>query len=346
MKATILSTSEFVRRLLIIVAFGAILALLYQVIGLLLILFGAVLLAVVLSSASNALCGVTKVSRGWALSVVVITLLVVVGAVVWQFGSRISVEVAQLYAAIPASLTQLRATVASFSWGQRLIDEASSVNLTAEGGTVLSHVMGAVNSLLGIVTDAVLIFSGGLYLAAQPALYRSGLLSLVPRAYRPRGAEVLDGLYDALRHWLAGQLVSMVVVGVLFAAALTMIGVPSALVLGLIAALAEFIPLVGPVIATIPAVLDSLTLGISTVAWVVLAFVVIQQIESNLLVPFVQRRTVHLAPVVALFSTVIFGVLFGVLGLALAVPLVVATMVLIRMIYVDDILGGPMPEEG
>jgi predicted PurR-regulated permease PerM len=134
----------------------------------------------------------------------------------------------------------------------------------------------------------------------------------------------------------------MVVVGVLFAGALTMIGVPSALVLGLIAALAEFIPLVGPVIATIPAVLDSLTMGFTTVAWVVLAFVVIQQIESNLLVPFVQRRTVHLAPVVALFSTVVFGVLFGVLGLLFAVPLVVATMVVVRMIYVDDILGGPM----
>ncbi len=337
-----MSTTEFVRRLLILLAFVVVLALLYQVIALLLILFGAIMLGVVFSAATNTLCRASGLGRGYALSIVVVAMVAIVGVVFWQFGTRIGVQVTQLYNTIPASVNQLRTTLASYSWGQRLIDEATSANLTAEGGTVLSHVLGAVNSVLGIVTDALLIFSGGLYLAAQPELYRNGLLSLVPRGHRQRGAEVLDGLYDALRHWLVGQGVSMVVVGVLFAGALTMIGVPSALVLGLIAALAEFIPLVGPVIATIPAVLDSLTMGFTTVAWVVLAFVVIQQIESNLLVPFVQRRTVHLAPVVALFSTVVFGVLFGVLGLLFAVPLVVATMVVVRMIYVDDILGGPM----
>jgi len=112
-----------------------------------------------------------------------------------------------------------------------------------------------------------------------------------------------------------------------------------------IAALAEFIPLLGPVLATIPAMLSALPQGVVQVAWVVLAFLVIQQTESNLVVPYVQRRAVHLPPVVALFATVVFGLVFGVAGLLFAVPLAVSIMVAVRMIYVEDILGGGVAED-
>ena len=119
---------------------------------------------------------------------------------------------------------------------------------------------------------------------------------------------------------------------------------PAPIVLGLIAAISEFVPLVGPVIATIPAMLEAASQGVNSMIWVVVAFLIIQQVESNLLVPFIQRRAVHLPPVLALFATVLFGVIFGISGLLFATPLVVVVMTIIKMAYVEDILGGPEAE--
>jgi len=340
-----LSTGEFTRRLLILFALGGLAALLWTVSNVLLIGFGAIMFAVLLSAAGNALHRRAGLPRGLAIAIVALLLVLLTAAVFVLFGSRIATQLGQLASTIPASLTRLRQALADTVWGQRLIDELQNANFAAAGGSALARAFGAVTSMLNVVIDGLLIFFAGLYLAAQPDLYRRGLLSLLPWENRRRGAEVLDALYEALRHWLQGQLVSMLIVGVLFAVALSIIGVPSALVLGVIAALAEFIPLLGPVLATIPAMLSALPQGVVQVAWVVLAFLVIQQTESNLVVPYVQRRAVHLPPVVALFATVVFGLVFGVAGLLFAVPLAVSIMVAVRMIYVEDILGGGVAED-
>jgi len=336
---------DFTQRMLIVLALVGVAGFLYEAADILLLLFGSVMFSVVLCSASYALSQRTSMRRGWALALVVIVIVLVAGGLLVLFGARITGQVTQLSKTIPSSLARVRDWVAGFSWGPRLISEVQNANVANAGGNVLSHALGAVTSLLVALTDVILIFFSGLYLAFQPDLYLRGVLSLTPPRYRDRMAEVLEALYDALRHWLIGQLVSMLVVGVLFGVALGLIGVPSPIVLGLIAALSEFVPLVGPVVATIPAMLAALSQGTGTVIWVVLAFLVIQQTESNLLVPVVQRRTVHLPPVLALFATVVFGVMFGVGGLLLAVPLVVVLMVAVKMIYVDDILGGPEDED-
>ncbi|MBV9783322.1 MAG: AI-2E family transporter [Acidisphaera sp.] len=339
------SKGEFTLRVLILLTLVGLAAFLFKISELLLMMFGSVMLAVVLCSASYALNQRTGMRRGVALALVVVVLLLVLGGIGYLFGARIATQTSDLAKSIPASLGRLHDSLSGNPWGQQLIDEARNFDVSANGGNILSHALGAVSSVLAVATDLILIFFSGLYLAAQPDLYLRGVLSLTPPRYRSRMAEILEAVYDALRHWLIGQLISMLVVGVLFGVALSLIGVKLAIVLGLIAALSEFIPLVGPVIATIPAVLVALSQGFSTAVWVVLAFLVIQQTESNLLVPFVQRRAVHLPPVVALFATVIFGLLFGIAGLLFAVPLVVVLMVVINMVYVDDILGGPESED-
>lgn len=336
---------EFAQRMLVLLAFIAIGAFLYKTADILLLLFGSVMFSVVLSTASYALSQHAHMRRGLALALVVVLIVLITGGLLVVFGARITQQVGDLTKTIPSSLARVRDWISGYSWGPRLISEVQNANVAAAGGNVLSHALGAVTSLLAALTDVILIFFSGLYLALQPDLYLRGVLSLTPPRYRDRMTEIMDALYDALRHWLLGQLVSMIVVGVLFGVALSLIGVPSPIVLGLIAALSEFVPLVGPVVATIPAVLAALSRGTGTVVWVVLAFLVIQQTESNLLVPMVQRRTVHLPPVLALFATVVFGVMFGVGGLLLAVPLVVVLMVAVKMVYVDDILGGPEDED-
>ena len=340
-----MTTSEFARRLLILAVFIVVAAFLYETTDLLLILFGTVMFSVILSRASTGLHRRLHIPRGLALALVVIVILLALGTILFLFGARIEVQGAQLSDTLPSAVDRLKTLVSGYSWGPKIIDEIQHINVASAGGNFLSHALGAVSSALGVVTDLLLIFFGSLYLAAQPDLYLRGTLSLIPPAYRVRGAKVMGALYEGLGHWLIGQFISMAVVGAAFGIALSIIGVPSAIVLGLIAALLEFVPLIGPVIATVPAMLEALTQGVSSVVWVAVAFLVIQQCESNLLVPYIQKRAVELPPVIALFATVTFSLLFGATGLIFAVPLTVCIMIAVQEIYVKEILGGGESEQ-
>ena len=339
-----MSTAEYTKRLLILVVFLLIGAFLYGIGDLLLIIFGTVMFSVILSSASTGLHRRFNIRRGLALGIVVVLSLLGLGGILYLFGARIVVQGKQLTDTLPGALDRLRGLLSNYSWGPGVISQLQHINVGTAGGSFLSKALGAFSSLLSVVTNLILIFFGSLYLALEPDLYLRGLLSLVPPQHRRRAAEVLAAIYDGLRHWLFGQFGAMVIVGLAFGIALSIIGVPAAIVLGIIAALLEFVPLIGPVIATVPAMLEALTQGISSVIWVGVAFLVIQQMESNLLVPFLQKRAVKLPPVVALFATVIFGILFGVVGLIFAVPLIVVVIIAVQEIYVKDILGGAEPE--
>ncbi len=154
-----------------------------------------------------------------------------------------------------------------------------------------------------------------------------------------RIAETIDDAGEALRLWLGGQLLAMIMVGVLIGVGLALVGVPSALALGLIAGGTEFVPIIGPAIGAIPALLLASTGGTHTIAWTLAVFVVVQQIESNLIMPLVAGRAVAVPPAVGLFAVVAIGVLFGPLGLLLGYPLAIVTDVVVRKLYVREALG-------
>jgi predicted PurR-regulated permease PerM len=135
--------------------------------------------------------------------------------------------------------------------------------------------------------------------------------------------------------------VSMLVVGVLTGLGLWLIGVPSALALGLLAGVLEFIPLAGPVLAAIPALLLALTVGVDTALWAGGLMLLIQQIEGNLIQPLVQRYAVQLPPALFLFALIGFAAMFGAIGIVLAAPLTVVVYVLNKRLYVQDALGTP-----
>jgi predicted PurR-regulated permease PerM len=124
------------------------------------------------------------------------------------------------------------------------------------------------------------------------------------------------------------------------------IGLPSPLALGLIAAVGEFVPFVGPILAALPALVIAGSQSTEMLLWTLAAFVAIQQVESNLIAPLVQRRTVELPPALSLLSVLAFGVVFGPLGLVLAVPLTVVLYVLVKKLYVRETLGEATPVPG
>jgi predicted PurR-regulated permease PerM len=207
-------------------------------------------------------------------------------------------------------------------------------------GSNVAAEIGRIAFMLGsAVLDLVLVLIAGIFLAADPATYRSGLAKLFPKGRQRQVFATLDASGGALRLWLLGQMVSMTVIGVLTGLGLWLVGVPSPLMLGLIAGLAEFVPVVGPFIAAVPGLLLALSESPQTALWALLVYVVIQQFESNLVTPMVEKSVVAIPPAVTLFAVLALGVIFGPLGILLAAPLSVVLFVAVKKLYVRDALG-------
>lgn len=188
------------------------------------------------------------------------------------------------------------------------------------------------------------------YLVLNPMPLVNGFVSFFPARSRPRVREILREMYDAVQKWFLGQLTSMTLIGVLSAIALSIIGIPFAVLIGLISGLISFIPFVGPVISVIPPVLLALISNPIDAVWVILAYIGIQLVESNVIQPVVMSRAVSLHPALIVFSLLIMGTLFGFVGLLLAVPLVAALHVLVRELWIErmDRVGtdpDPPPKE-
>ena len=179
---------------------------------------------------------------------------------------------------------------------------------------------------------------GGIYLAANPRMHVHGVARLLPPARRVTVLRAMHDTGNALRLWLIGQGVVMLSMGLMMWAAYAWLGLPSAAALALIAALADFVPFIGPILGALPALVIASTIDMQTLPWTLGAVVVAQQIESYALMPFVQRRAVKLPPFIGLFSIVVFGTLFGLIGIILAVPLAVAVMTLVQRLWVKGVL--------
>jgi len=150
---------------------------------------------------------------------------------------------------------------------------------------------------------------------------------------------VYDQIAVTMQGWIIGQLASMLVVGILATIGLLLIGVPYALLLGVLAGLAELIPYFGPVFAFIPAAIVALLVGPQQLLWVVILYLVIQQLEGNLIQPMVQRHAVELPRPLTVVAILLGASLFGVLGMFVATPLMAIALVLVKMLYLHDTLG-------
>jgi predicted PurR-regulated permease PerM len=202
-------------------------------------------------------------------------------------------------------------------------------------------VFGILSSSLAAVAGIGLMFVLAIYVGAESDLYRRGLLSLVPPMARPRAAEVMAATADTLRRWLITQCIAMLVIGVASYLVFLAVGLKAAFALALIAGLLEFIPTLGPImsgaIAVAMAFLDSPSKALIVL---VLAFV-IQQLENNLLIPVLMKGGLDLPPALTIVAQALMAVIFGFAGLLVAVPLLAAVVVPVRMLYVHDTLGGP-----
>lgn len=323
-----------------VVLLVAALVLLWLIADALLLLFAAILLAILLRTASAGLRRLTGLPQGLALAISTVGLLAVFGLLGVLFIPRIAEQLQQLRETLPQAWEKLNVQLARYGWAQGLLDEAPPLEQILSGtGKVFSRITGAVSGTLGALANLFLIFVLALFLAADPAAYVNGLIRLVPIDRRPRMRELVGRLHHALQYWLIGQLLGMAFIGLLTGVGLAIIGVPLTLALTLLVVLLNFIPNLGPIIAAIPAVLLALTQDWHDALWVVALYIAAQNIEGNFFTPMVQKKAVDIPPALTIAAQIIFGLLFGFLGVALATPLAVAVMVLVHTLYVEDTLG-------
>ncbi|ATD67803.1 AI-2E family transporter [Luteimonas chenhongjianii] len=327
----------FTRKVLIVLALVVLLVLAWALLPVFMLVFGAVVVAALFLSLAHLLQRLVPVGDGLALAIVLILLGGGLALLLWLFGAQVSGEMSKLTEALPGAYAQFEQWLDGTSLGAFVSDQLET--LRDSMGRIVSSAGAIAITVSGGVVDMFLVLVGAIYIAAQPQMYRNGLLLLVPPSARAVAGDALSASAAALRLWLGGQLVAMLAVGLLTGLGLWLLGVPAPFALGLIAFLLDFVPIVGPIAAAIPGILLGFTvspqIGLATAA----LYLVIQQIEGNLLQPLIQQRAVELPPAVLLFSLVIFGSLQGTVGLLLAAPLTVVLYVLVKQLYVRETLG-------
>jgi predicted PurR-regulated permease PerM len=317
---------DFLKRTLIVVAVAAIPLLIWYLFGVVLMAFGAIILAMLLRLGAQPLMR-WRVPEPLALVFSGLLVLIVIGGTGYLFGSRISNEFQDVVQRATAASVSIQSMLKGSDFGNFLLDHLSNADFSIAG--ILSGVLRLSTSFL---EGLIIMVISGIYLAAQPGLYRRGLIWLFPPASHARAAEIVDGIGEALRLWLVGQLAEMVLIGALTMVAMWTIGVPSSLALGLIAGIGEFIPYLGPLLAAIPAILVALTKSPQAALWTALAFVIIHQIEGQIISPLIQRHMVSIPPAVMLLGIVAITYLFGMIAIIFAAPIAVVIFAAVNLL--------------
>lgn len=335
-----LQLSRFVSRVLVVAAVATLLFMAWKVRSAFLLVLAAVVAGVLLDAGARPVKRWTGLSRSWALTIVGGVLAVALALVVWLAGSQLQSQFSALINQLPQGLQTIE---------QRLGLPVIGTDPTQEGG-VQGHLRELLQRLASVgltvasaLGSLVLVVIGAFFLAANPDLYRRGVVKLFPKHRHRMVDETLGDCGTGLRLWLLAELIAMAIVGVLAGLGTWLIGLEAPLVLGLFAGLTEFIPILGPIIGAIPALILAVTHGAMTFVWTLLLFVAIQQLESNVITPLLQQKMVTIPPALLIFTIAAFGLLFGTLGVIVAAPLTVILYIAVKKLYVREALDEPTP---
>ncbi len=314
-----------------------IILLLWFGISVLLEIFAGVLLAVFLRGLANLLGKHSDLSPNAAYGIVLIVVAVFLCAFVLTLFREVASQVDKMMLAIPQALGELRVWLDRYEWGRWILAERPLQSVVANTNAGLM-----VYRVLDWGAAVVLVLFVGVYMGAEPTLYREGFVTLIPPEHCELASNVLERSYETLWWWLIGRLIAMTAVGMMNWIGLALLGVPLPLTLGLIAGLLTFIPNLGAIIAVIPAGLLALTVSPRLVLWVVVLHFVLQGVEGYFITPFVQKRTIWMPPALLISVQILAASLVGFLGLTFAVPIAAVGIVLVKMLYIRDTLGEPI----
>ena len=307
------------------------------------LIIGGLVFSVILDGGARLLGRVLPIGRGWRLAIVALAGFGFIGWVFYYAGTTLAAQAEALRIVIT-------------SQAQRLMEVAANLGILPEGnvGSLTSQVLGgvgrltsAVGSALGALTSMLMIIVIGIFIAIEPKLYDRGIAWMLPVSARTSFYRISDRVGYTLRRLMAGRIAGMVFEGVftwlMLGVVPPMFGynpVPMAALLGLLTGILAFIPNIGAIISGVLMVAAGFSAGTGEGLWAIFVYVFVQNVDGYIVVPYIARRTVDLAPALVLAMQLIFGALFGVLGLLLADPIVAAIKVAL-----EDLSNRPKPDE-
>lgn len=339
---------EFVYRILLIIFLVGLALALWSLRGAIMLLFLGAILATALSIPVNFLRK-RGLSNGQAVLVTVISTLAAVFLVGILIIPSFVQQAGNLVDRLPTALDEANTQYNQFAKDSGVLPtiETGADNLDQSQisdfirdqadnatGQVLPF-LGTVGSVIG---NLLILFVLTVYFLAEPTDYVEGVLTLVPRAYRPRALEIITSLGKSVRLAVISQIFSSLLVATFTTIGLFILGVDDALALGILAGFFNFIPNFGPLVSLLVGVIFTLASG-GPVVLVIILYLVVQQLESNVITPRIIRQTLSMPGAVVIATQLVAGALFGFLGLLLAVPLVAVIMTIVREIYVYDALN-------
>jgi predicted PurR-regulated permease PerM len=350
-----------------VVAVVALFLFLWYSVYVLFLLFAGVLVAILLRALAEGVARYTRLSHRWSLVIVLVVLVIALGGF-WYFAAQsLSEQVVALSKSIGPAWENFQNKLRETAIGRYALDNFGptsgpttrpSTAPAAEGppasassggggsglsGVLLGRFGGFLSTVMDLVAALVVVLFTGLFLAFDPKQYVRGTIRLVPPRYRMRAGEVLGAMGYTLKWWLIGQGITMTVIATATSLGLWLLGIPLAFVLGIIAGLFNFIPNFGPLFSMVPATLLALTISPGKAIAVIAMFLVLQNLEGNLLTPMIQRKAVDLPPAVGIITQILLSILVGAVGLMLAWPLAAVVVLGVKMLYVEDVLGDELP---
>jgi predicted PurR-regulated permease PerM len=343
-----------------IVAFASLLLFAWYFAAALFLIFAGMLLGVALNAMTNLLGRVVAWPHSLRLVIVCLALAGLLSGVVFLGGTTIAQQATALSGTIKSQLVEVKAFLdrngidtSYFELGSPATGTGpaaapsppsappshnfpSAGTLASSGGAIVTQTLKLLLGTLGAVGNFFIVIFLGLTFAAQPSVYRNGLLYLTPAAHRTRATVIVDRISDTLERWLIAQMITMAAVFVVTWLGLAIIGIPGSFILGIQAGLLAFVPTVGALVAGLIVVLASLASGWVAAASAFGLFLGVHALESYILTPIVQRQALDIPPATLFAFQILLGIVFGVWGISLALPLMAIVKVLIDHFKADD----------
>ncbi|MFN2439760.1 MAG: AI-2E family transporter [Chitinophagaceae bacterium] len=304
-----------------------------------LLILAGTLIALFFRGLSGLIQRKTKMNDKLSLVIAIVGSLLLVGLFFWFAGNRIQQQVEELTKTLPQTIDHFKNQLNNSALGKQVLERLSSQDNTGKASAVIQSFF---KSTFGILGDIYVVLFIGIFFTASPKTYVDGFIKLIPPKAKAKTEEVINKVGSTLTKWLKGQLLAMLIVAILTAIGLSILGMPMAFALAIIAGVLNFIPNFGPLIAMIPAVLVGLMQGVNTALIVAGLYIFIQIIESNLITPQIQKKMINMPPALIIIAQLFMGVLTGGWGLILATPLTAILMVVIQETWIKK-QNAPIP---
>jgi len=293
----------------------------------LLLIIGGAIFAVFLDGGVRLLGRYVPIARGWRLLLVLLLGFGFLGWVIWFAGTTIGAQFEALREVVTAQFNRLLAFAASL--GLMPTGHPADIGGQLLGG--VGRLTSAVGSVIGAVASVIAMIVIGIFLASEPRLYDRGIAWLLPLRARSGFYRIAEHVGFTLRRLLFGRLMAMLFEGVFTWFMLTLGGIPMAGLLGLVTGVLAFIPNIGAITSGILMIAVGFSAGYGHGIWCIIVYFLVHNIDAYVVVPYVARRTVDIAPALLLAMQLLMAALFGILGVLFADP-ILATL---KVVLVD-----------